>query len=445
MNRAMLLLFGLLSACAARAPLERVAIEQNALVARTTNEVMLLNIVRAMQRQPMHFTSLSALHGNVTLSAGISAGATLPSLAVERGGGGETYSPSISASVSTNPSFDIAINDSQEFYQGFLHPIEPATVAHFLDDGWPSDLITYLLVRRVEFVASKTDSGSSPRFREGQVVGSLFNTIGPESEPGFLEFARCIQLKAGTSQDSDTPLVALLPLTQLANIERLDGAQFDVKVDKATNVAMLHRKGGTSVGIELVDLGRTGTPEQKARCIGFRGGASVAPIGAQATFQSSGIQKPAPGAKSDATTGSQPNRLEGTYFLKQTDPSQPPLAIPVAIQITLRSPEAVMYFLGEYIRADMQGKATAPLFKVHANWPFDADCREGEDHPLLLVRTERPTAAVMSVRLDGVTYYIPKAGCGSRSMEIITLVEQLVNLQKSSRDKVGTQSVRLIQ
>lgn len=280
----------MLSGCSMPGQLSRVAVEHNALVARTTDEMMLTNILRARQREPMHFTSLSALHGNISLSGEADLTAAFPTgaLATTHDPKGavlgdtatsaaNTFTPVLKGVVSTNPSFDLAVDDSQQFYQGFLDPIKPKTIAHFLDDGWPPEMLTYLLVSRFDLIAKHTvyangkaaseaaegdDAAALTAVaketvvngpviaRKGQVLRSLVNDADPAGADfyKFKNFVSCFHLHATSVKREDVPLMPVPTMTSMVDIEKLDGKSFDV--DQPTK--MLVRKGGQDDALELV-------------------------------------------------------------------------------------------------------------------------------------------------------------------------------------------------
>ncbi|MEQ8354652.1 MAG: hypothetical protein RH942_03875 [Kiloniellaceae bacterium] len=122
------------------------AIDYNRSVEEAHNSQLLLNVLRASDRRPMHFTAISQVRGSFQLSTTGNISITLPF-------GGDAASafpltPSINISESSSPSFDVAVLDSQEFIRGILSPIELSTFKYFWDQGWPDQLLLYLLVHK---------------------------------------------------------------------------------------------------------------------------------------------------------------------------------------------------------------------------------------------------------------------------------------------------------
>ena len=66
--------------------------------------------------------------------------------------------------------------------------------------------------------------------------------------------------------------------------------------------------------------------------------------------------------------------------------------------------------------------------------------------PLLVVDTVRPGSTFVSVRFHDNTCFVPtEDAAGGRSTQVVALAPELVNLQKSSKDKPSTATVRVLQ
>ena len=132
-------LFLAFTSCSFQNRAHRINVDFNNTIEGITNELILLNILRAKEGMPLHYTSVQRLTGSLTLRAsagfntqiradvptdrrqtmtqGAPAGTTLTNI-VERivVSGGNIYTPSIGTEVNTGPSFDVRILDSQAFY-----------------------------------------------------------------------------------------------------------------------------------------------------------------------------------------------------------------------------------------------------------------------------------------------------------------------------------------
>ena len=123
-------------------PMTDFATDYNRVIADTRNEMILLNIVRASEGEPTHYSALSSVSGN--LSIGASADASLSGIIDNIDAGAGT-----GISVRSSPSFQIIPLNTQDFATGILRPIEPNVVALFLSQGWNQNLLAALMVESV--------------------------------------------------------------------------------------------------------------------------------------------------------------------------------------------------------------------------------------------------------------------------------------------------------
>lgn len=286
-----------LSACAVPQRLESLAIDHNQVVANTADSLTLLNILRARDGRPLHFTSISRLNGNVSMSATGNVGG----FAVISGGSTASVSPGVSGTLASNPGFDITIYDGQEFQQGILTPIDAKTIKFYLGTGWRPDLLTYLLVERIDFVlVDTTGTGASVsiggrRFRPGETVATLNNDpVLDKSARQFTGFVACYTLAA--PQGGDANAIGL--------------ARTENPGCKGQTVAI---QGGGTIDAKLVTDGPTIDLADPA-------GVAVQILGSNTTIRTQPV-------------------------------------------ITFRSVDGVLYFLGEYARATRQN-ATTPIYMI---------------------------------------------------------------------------------
>ena len=135
------------------------AADFNVAAEREGNKLLLLNVVRAMHRHPLYFSSLSQMRGNATYSVG------LDTFEIPFGRGTSApFVPSPVFGISANPTFDVGVMDSKEFMQGILRPLSMTQVDYYWHQGWPRELILLLVVERIEFADAILDNYlSAPR------------------------------------------------------------------------------------------------------------------------------------------------------------------------------------------------------------------------------------------------------------------------------------------
>ena len=134
-----------LAGCSLGPTIAENSIAYNGTMQAATDTLLVVNVLRARDQAPLHFSTIGAIHGAFTLSAGFgydlsqSTGLAQPALL-----------------ASTNPSFDIGPLDRQEFARGLLRPIDPVLLRLLSDQRLPDQLLIYLLV-------SKFDEGPGGR------------------------------------------------------------------------------------------------------------------------------------------------------------------------------------------------------------------------------------------------------------------------------------------
>ncbi|HEY1605866.1 MAG TPA: hypothetical protein VGF77_09745 [Allosphingosinicella sp.] len=286
-------------------------------------------------------------------------------------------------------------------------------------------------------------------FHKDQVVRSLVNDADPSGEDfyKFQNFVLCYHLHAARMKTPDTDLVSLGSVNNLTDITNLDGKTFDVR-KSSSGAVILVRKGGEEDRLELVKYGDTDVPAPD----------SSADLCSSTDLNTANFSKEVrqldarkvhfdfvggPVASSTCTRDRTSICFagRGSYFLREQGHER--ISVPVAVAATIRSTEALIYFLGEYTRYPPSGRFQAPPGAQEVG----SQCVGTKPYDLMVLNERHPIKSVLSATLHGKTWWVPanSVECNGRTMDVIALVEQLYNLHKSSADKVGTQSVRLIQ
>lgn len=123
----------------------RTATDFNVQVADAQNKTLLMNIVRAAYRFPMHFTELTTLSNTNTLTLG---GTLTAPVGILNGGMG-TGSVAPTGSLATTPTFNAAVLETQEFYQGMVKALSMEQVATYLNEGLPAELVLSLSIGQI--------------------------------------------------------------------------------------------------------------------------------------------------------------------------------------------------------------------------------------------------------------------------------------------------------
>jgi hypothetical protein len=110
------------------------------------NRIILLNILRAKDSAPLHFSELSLVRGSISVSFN---GAITDPWGPLLHASSPRRTASIGGAVTTSPSFDVGSLDTQDFTRGVMAKIAPATIKFFLDEGIDYRLVLMLLVSGV--------------------------------------------------------------------------------------------------------------------------------------------------------------------------------------------------------------------------------------------------------------------------------------------------------
>ncbi len=147
MRRLMLmfaLLCPLISACSLSPVINHQALDYFQANDLAANQIILLNILRAKEGAPLHFSELSQIRGQLTVAA--SASTTLPYGPVSHATQLVRKLGTFGVTISSAPSFDISSLDTKDFTDGVMTAITPQTAEFFLDEGIDYRMVLMLLV-----------------------------------------------------------------------------------------------------------------------------------------------------------------------------------------------------------------------------------------------------------------------------------------------------------
>lgn len=125
-----------LGACQFSPDIPTRAIDYNRAVAHTTNEILLLNIMRASDREPRYFTRL----GTNSAQSGVTGGVTLslPFPNVAKGNAG------VSGSGTFANTFTLENLDDKKYQDGAMQPIAASTIQELWSQGIQTDMLGLL-------------------------------------------------------------------------------------------------------------------------------------------------------------------------------------------------------------------------------------------------------------------------------------------------------------
>lgn len=157
MRAALILVFvTILSACSVPTAMVRSqAVSYDDAIEDTTNKLLVLNILRAKDKAPLHFDEIPSIHESIQATASLAATypfgprpATSP--------GRNSFTPGLNIQVS--PSFEIDHLDTKDFITGLASPIDPKFVKFWLDRGLDRRVVLLLFFSGVDIVDADSRS-----------------------------------------------------------------------------------------------------------------------------------------------------------------------------------------------------------------------------------------------------------------------------------------------
>ncbi len=144
-----ILAFCSLQGCLSPMALDHAVIEYDKTTTDILSKLILLNIARAHQHQPMHFTGVSNIAA--TFNFQLNAGAT-PALT---GDNGSLLTPVFGGTVSENPTISIVPIEGEEFTRRLLTPFQENKLTMLLRQGVDLDLLLRLLAGELRLNGGK--------------------------------------------------------------------------------------------------------------------------------------------------------------------------------------------------------------------------------------------------------------------------------------------------
>jgi hypothetical protein len=154
----------ILSICLSGCGLSSVVIKSEAMsyddvIAETTDKLLLLNILRARDKAPLHFANIPLIHESVQQTASLQA---VTSFGAQHGSTSRDNSTA-GVNIQMAPSFDIVHLDSKDFVTGISSAIDAKFVKYWLDRGLDRRIVLLLFFSSVEII--ETDSKAAQRKR----------------------------------------------------------------------------------------------------------------------------------------------------------------------------------------------------------------------------------------------------------------------------------------
>jgi len=458
---------GALAACSFEPVLTTKFVDYNRAFEDSSNSILLLNVLRAKDRKPLYFSTVTQLNptiggtGELTLSIPLNPTA-YTNLGISTRG-----------TINTSNTATVATENTQEFMRGFLQPISIELFDYFWQQGWPRSLLLHMLVHKIELapisgpgragirkVRVFSNAPFEARADTDAAIANLDCAKDYESSDGRVRFA-CFQeliqhLEPFIRFGSKGVTKQITPKAHARNVRDwrslIDAAKPDaklsVKYDEKTGRVHVEKPGS-----------------EKVLCISEPTSEPDNPFARRSSFFKCGVND-LPGTQDEkgatparklnyaaivrrlGKQGAPPdNKLWLSY--KRLDALCGDATNDCEIVLHLRSPEAMVYYLGEAARMLRDERPYAILLREIERPSDAARCRElerdGRRYMALFALAEgRATSpSDASVRYDGDTFSIPKGGC-HRSMQALSLVSIILGLHRRATDLPRTSTVNVV-
>jgi hypothetical protein len=404
----------------------------------------LLNVMRAAYREPLQFSDFTQVTGQASVSG--TAAFTLP-ISTFPSTLSKTFVASPSATLSGNQSFTIDNLNTQEFYEGILSPIPMSTIDYYMQADYPKAVVLTLVVQRIEL---RPEYGlGAPVAFENSYAGANYRRF-----EAVLQSAIDLGLTTETvdvMQPVGPPMTAAqLPdlkyLTALSTTgAKLKTYEFDGKnakpPDPHLNAAqkIAFARQGVSEYYRLVSVA-----EKAHFCFAADGQDGAISLAAKAqantVLTAAGVLhdgltlddiKIPPSAICGATDQAADASSAGQMVEFDVKSSSATAADrKYEIVISTRSVEGIMYYLGEWARAELHAApglpaALAPLVATGA----------GADSLFRIGQSCRQDLPNIVADYDGTTYCIAVDPSGQdRSAQVMEIVSQLFALNNSAKN-----------
>ena len=407
------LIAGLLAGCGS-------SLVKSALVAHTVQEdahnaYLVMNIARAHERMPMHFTQVNSVR---VAPGGLGLGVFSLELDVPFGAAAQP-AYRLSPAIQGASAVDSVSLTSQEFFRGITSPVEPSLLAYFLDQGWPQSLVLHLFVRAIEFYDAE---GNTHHRVENTPFGASFRDF----QAIVADAAQCELTQSGKTRYAFVS--GILPA----------GEATDVKAIAAAKTA----------GLELVAVNADGTIDDSDRSP-LRRLAIVSSDTLLAIAAAPGRpDSPCTRGFLDPTTG---RRVASLVAAKTRASGHDGRAAGTEdsgfkdVGLVLRSPEAMIYYLGEIARYQNGRRAggetrlaTIPIDSERQAVLFRLVCCESLRDAAIAVDYRAKTFSVPRFAVD------PATGLEDRSLQALSLLSLVFALQNKATEAPFIRNVRVV-
>ncbi|MGO9930660.1 MAG: hypothetical protein ACLPV8_02450 [Steroidobacteraceae bacterium] len=467
----------------------------------TTNKFLVLNILRAKDKAPLHFDEIPSIHESIQATGSL--GFTIPY------GPRPTTSPgrnvlTTGASVQVSPSFEVDHLDTKDFITGLASPIDPKFVKYWLDRGLDPRLVLLLFFSAADIVVldEKNHVSQTIRIRNSprEATASLKSQTAPSTDlapelrcdmqSDFQHYLKLIDSLRSFSAHSSTerriltdhltvdPKNGFKDLSEIASLDQskyqwsrhADGTYTIYAISSQPKTALCFANSPVQVGTE--------SPNKQDACV-----QSVVDIATDDAITP--MIEPPPLASPMAGRREQPSTYCAQFngFLASIDPvrstNNTPTNTRTELRLEIRSVGEIIQFLGDLLEYQDELRVFVranPTVKLKLNNPLTFGyCADGDSAGLQAgcgdvffnLRHDYCNAR-FTLTYRGKRYSVPNYNPPDQSMlnslfcspaeldvmdtfgprdhtlEVLAVVHQLVDLQKSAQDIRETPYVQVL-
>ena len=447
------------------------SVSYNDAIANSTNAVLLLNALRASERLPTYYTRMTANTATSSVTPLISMALPLGPGAVKKG-----FSPNLQLTDTSQNQMTLQNLDDQKFMRGVLTPVPLDVLSFYLRQGWPRELLFLMTVSRLTVpapVAARLEGAFDAHCAAVPNADYCNAQVPPQNRPASGQYVTqqlksCIAAGRYDSGSHGEYLFENYP----TNPEETACFQwmlrvfisFDPSPRTQETVTLVARDiaPGAQEGLGAVaDLDKDDliiVPGSAKGSYDVCKRAKVTGLGLSSlpdTVEAKAEPAAAPPVESDTNI---PVLLAATRAAPAVDCDSAAGAAkmgadhaPRGMQLSTRSLDGMVYYLGEIIRAEHQVKdsvmpdAAPPDTSGVSLWVWNTSSRAYSDWDLFSVRRgSAPDSNLIAVDFHGDAYYVPPAcddsgDCGQgaerhRSLQVLALLNQIWGLQKEQSE-----------
>jgi hypothetical protein len=466
----------------------------NQAIAMSTDQLLLLNAVRAAKRYPTYYSRTTQNTASTTLTPSMTIASPLEifnSLSKHTGFG---------VSAALQHQLTLQNLDDQKFIRGMMQPVSLGTIDTFSKSGWPNEVLLDMFVREIEVdkahypgIMEAFDTFCASELRADNLYCRVLKA--PTSYPSqssqpLSNWHSCFTASWPTSTSGDNRHLQNNPAATNNRVPQgrpsycfrvfvLVSLAFGIHIESNPVMEVVYRSIPNDVlrhsGILIGDT--------KGELIVVPTGRATSAVCHNTTKISFAFSKDAQEElrKAWATLPKQHGPLRNPPQTQQPDEAQsatyvvveaPPTGKPAptcgalanapstdtdgpTIKFSMRSVEAMVYYLGEIIRAQM-ADGTQRLYVLHwdATDPLPPDRVPVYEEELFHVDTDGNSSSAVRVEDGDIVYSIPpacrneKPSCleqpTNESLEVLNLINQVWGLQKEQTDVVTAPPVTII-